>query len=129
MRSEFPRIFEIALDAARAQGVSDLEVILTGEDSSLTRFANNAIHQNVAERNAHISIRPVIGQRTARASTNRRDEAAIRAVVDEAIAITRLTEPDPDLPPLADPATVRALDRYVEPTARATPAERARVVA
>src|SRR5436305_5420292 len=84
MRSEFARLFDIALDAARAQGVSNLEVIFTGEDASLTRFANNAIHQNVAERNAHISVRPVIGSRTARASTNRRDPEAIRAVVDEA---------------------------------------------
>src|SRR6478752_98219 len=87
MRSEFDRLFEIALDAARAQGVTQLEVILSGEDASLTRFANNGIHQNVAERNTHISIRPVIDGRTARASTNRRDESAIRALVEEAIAI------------------------------------------
>jgi PmbA protein len=129
MRSEFARLFDIALDAARAQGVSHLEVIFTGDDSSLTRFANNAIHQNVAERNAHISVRPVIGSRTARASTNRRDPAAIRAVVDEAIAITRLTEPDPDLPPLAEPEALDCLDRHFEDTARATPDERARAVA
>src|SRR5579885_2171686 len=106
MRSECERLFDIALSAARGAGVADLEVIFTGENASLTRFANNAIHQNVAERNAHISVRPVIDGRTARASTNRRDEASIRAVVDEAIAITHLTEPDPELPPLFDPAPV-----------------------
>jgi PmbA protein len=129
MRSEFERIFGIALDAARARGVSDLEVILSGEDAALTRFANNAIHQNVAERNTHISVRPVIDGRTARASTNRRDPDAIRAVVSEAIAITRLTEADPDLPPLASPEQVEPIDRYVEGTAHATPDERARAVA
>jgi predicted Zn-dependent protease len=129
MRGEFARLFEIALDAARAQGVSDLEAIFTGEDASLTRFANNAIHQNVAERNAHISIRPVIDGRTARASTNRRDEAAIRAVVDEAIALTRLTEADPDLPPMAEAEPVAAIERRVEATAHAEPGERARAVA
>src|SRR4051794_11552037 len=129
MRSEFERLFGIALDHARAQGVPDLEVILTGEDAALTRFANNAIGQNVAERSVHISVRPVIGQRTARASTNRRDADSIRAIVDEAIAIARLTEPDPDLPPLADPAPVDTVDRYVAATAHATPDERARAVA
>jgi PmbA protein len=129
MRSEFARLFEIALDAARAQGVRELEVILTGEDASLTRFANNAIHQNVAERNTHISVRPVIDGRTARASTNRRDEAAIRAVVDEAIAITRLTEPDPELPPLAAPEPLDQVDRHFQATAQASPDERARAVA
>lgn len=129
MRSEFERIFGIALDAARAQGVPDLEVILAGEDAALTRFANNAIHQNVAERNTHISVRPIVDGRTARASTNRRDPDAIRAVVAEAIAIARLTEPDPDLPPLADPAPIDPVDRYVAATAHATPDERARAVA
>jgi predicted Zn-dependent protease len=129
MQSEFERIFGIALDAARAQGVSDLEVILSGEDAALTRFANNAIHQNVAERNTLISVRPVIDGRTARASTNRRDPDAIRAVVAEAIAITRLTEADPDLPPLASPEPVEPIDRHVDVTAHATPDERARAVA
>ena len=70
MQNEFARLFEIAIAAARVQGVTELEVILSGEDASLTRFANNAIHQNVAERNTHISIRPVLDGRTARASTS-----------------------------------------------------------
>jgi PmbA protein len=129
MRSEFERLFQVALDAARAHGVHDLEVIFTGEDASLTRFANNAISQNVAEQNAHISVRPVIGGRTARASTNRRDDASIRGVVEEAIAITRLTEPDAELLPLAEPAAIDPVDRHFERTAEATPQERAAAVA
>jgi PmbA protein len=129
MRSEFERLFQVALDAARAHGVRDLEVIFMGEDASLTRFANNAISQNVSEKNAHISVRPVIDGRTARASTNRRDDASIRAVVDEAIAITRLTEPDPELLPLADPVRIDPVDRHFQRTAEATPDERAAAVA
>ena len=54
---------------------------------------------------------------------------AIREVVAEAIAITRLTEPDPDLPPLAAPADYEGVERWFEATARATPEERARAVA
>jgi PmbA protein len=129
MRSEFDRIFGIALDAARALGVPDLEVMLAGEDGALTRFANNAISQNVAERSTHISVRPIVDGRTARASTNRRDPDAIREVVAEAIAIARLTEPDPDLPPLAGPESVDPIDRHFAGTAHATPDERARAVA
>jgi PmbA protein len=129
MRSEFERLFQVALDAARSHGVHDLEFIFTGEDASLTRFANNAISQNVAEQNAHISVRPVIGGRTARASTNRRDDASIRGVVEEAIAITRLTEPDAELLPLAEPAAIDPVDRHFERTAEATPQERAAAVA
>jgi len=129
MRSEFERLFHVALDAARAHGVHDLEVIFTGEDASLTRFANNAISQNVAEKNGHISVRPVIDGRTARASTNRRDDASIRAVVEEAIAITRLTEADPELLPLVGAAPIDPVDRHFQRTAEATPDERAAAVA
>ena len=47
-------------------------------DDSLTRFANNAIHQNVAERGLTVSIRTVVEGRTARATTNRIDEDSLR---------------------------------------------------
>jgi predicted Zn-dependent protease len=126
MRDEFAAIFGQVVDAARGHGVRDVEAILGGETAALTRFANNAIHQNVSERTVHLSVRPVIGGRTARASTNRLDAASIRRVVEEAVAITRLTEPDPDLPEMAEPASARPEDRYYEGTAQATPEERAR---
>ena len=97
-------IFGQVLDAARAHGVSEVEAILASDTSALTRFANNAIHQNVSERNTQLSVRAVIGGRTARASTNRLDRERIAGVVEQAIAITRLTESDDELQPLADPA-------------------------
>ena len=122
-------VFEQILDAARALGVTQIEAILSAEEQALTRFANNTIHQNVAERTTLLSVRPVIEGRTARASTNRLDREAIRNVVAEAIAITRLTEPDPDLRPLAEPADFTAAPRYFESTARATPEQRAQTAA
>jgi predicted Zn-dependent protease len=122
-------IFGQVVDAARALGVSEIEAMVAGADEALTRFANNAIHQNVAERTTHLSVRPVIDGRTARASTNRLSRDAIREVVAEAIAITKLTEPDPDLPPLAAPAEYQGVARWFEATACATPEDRARAVA
>src|SRR5258708_2434018 len=122
-------LFEQVLAAARSHGVTEIEVMVSTEDQALTRFANNAIHQNVAERTTHLSVRPVIEGRTARASTNRIDPEGIRNVVAEAIAITRLTEPDPELLPLAEPASCPPLPRYFESTAKATPDDRARAVA
>src|SRR5215471_17030427 len=110
-------LFQQVLDAARAQGVTEIEAIVSTESHALTRFANNAIHQNVAERCTSLSIRPVIEGRTARASTNRLDAASVRDAVNEAIAITRLTEPDPELLPLAEPAVFAPVDRYFADTA------------
>ena len=129
MRVDVEDIYRQVRKAARSRGVEDIEAIIAGSNESLTRFANNAIHQNVAERSTHLSIRPVIGSRTARASTNRLDPAGIDEVVEQAIAITRLTEPDPDLPPLAEEAEYPEGDRHFEETALTTPEERARAVA
>jgi PmbA protein len=123
------RIFGQVQDAARIMGVRDIEVIISSESEALTRFANNAIHQNVAEREAHLSVRPLIEGRTARASTNLLGPESIRRVVTEAIEITRLTAPDPTLPELTGPAEYAPLERYFEATAQATPRERALAVA
>ncbi|MGA2195142.1 MAG: TldD/PmbA family protein [Bryobacteraceae bacterium] len=122
-------IFGQVVDAARAGGVTEVEAILASDTSALTRFANNAIHQNVSERNTQLSVRAVAGGRSARASTNRLDREAIRGVVEQAIAITRLTESDPELQPLADPAAYPEVSRWFESTACSTPAGRARAVA
>src|SRR5215475_11671314 len=95
-------LFQQVVDAARALGVTAIEAIVSEETQALTRFANNAIHQNVSERSTHLSVRPVIDGRTARATTNRLDREGIRDVVAEAIAIMRLIESDADLLPLAE---------------------------
>ncbi len=130
MRDELcQEIFGRVQDAARAQGVKEIEIILSGEDQSLTRFANNAIHQNVAERTNILSVRPAIDGRTARCTTNRLSADGIRSVVDEAIAITRLTEPDPDLLPMVGPEEYDRPQRHFEATANATPHERGVAVA
>jgi predicted Zn-dependent protease len=122
-------LFQQVVDAARALGVGEIEAIVSEETQALTRFANNAIHQNVAERSTQLSVRPVIDGRTARATTNRLDREGIRDVVAEAVAITRLNERDPDLPPLAEPAQIDRVQRYFETTAQATPEDRAQAVA
>ena len=47
----------------------EVEVLFSGGAFALTRFANNTIHQNVAEENHVVSVRTVFGGRTARATS------------------------------------------------------------
>src|SRR5581483_3109427 len=91
-RAECSRIFQQVVDAARPWGVKDVEATIAAGAHALTRFANNTIHQNVAERTSYLSVRAVIDGRTARATTNAMDAASIRAVVEQAIAITKLQD-------------------------------------
>ncbi|HLJ49634.1 MAG TPA: TldD/PmbA family protein [Bryobacteraceae bacterium] len=122
-------IFDVVQRAARVAGVSDVELHVGAKAEALTRFANNTIHQNVAEQTRFLSVRAMIGQRMARASTNRLDNESIRGVVEQAIAIAKASEEDPDLLPMAEPATLKPVARFFTSTAHATPGQRAAAVA
>ena len=73
------RIIDSVLRLAKSIGVAETEVHVDEVDDSLTRFANNAIHQNVAERGLTVSVRTAVDGRTARATTNRIDEDSLAA--------------------------------------------------
>jgi predicted Zn-dependent protease len=128
-RADCRRLLEAALRAAAPLGVRDVELAAGVTAAALTRFANNAIHQNVAERRGHVSVRVVADQRTARATTNRFEEAAIAAAVEQAATLARARAPDPEVLPLAEPAQITEVERWFASTAASTPAERARAVA
>ena len=63
--AELERIAEKILKLSAAE---ETEVDVSAATDALTRFANNTIHQNVAEENTQISVRVSFGGRTARAS-------------------------------------------------------------
>ena len=65
----------------------EIELLVSSGRSALTRFANNTIHQNIAEEENHISVRVSFGGRTARATTNKRDDDSLRRVVQSADAL------------------------------------------
>ena len=109
----------------------ELEVIFSSTDYSLTRFANNTIHQNVAELNEVASIRVAFDGKTARATTNRFDDESLKRAVQSAESIARVQEPDPDRLPLAraeEGNIANAPQRWFAQTAEITPADRAEAV-
>ncbi len=121
-------LFQIVETEARSHGIQDVELTIGESHEALTRFANNGIHQNVAERNTGISIRPQENRRTARAETNRMDAGSVRAAVRDAIALMRAQEPDDRLLPLAEPEALAKVNRVAESTVTCTPSERAAAV-
>jgi PmbA protein len=110
----------------------EVEVIFSSTNYSLTRFANNTIHQNVAELNESASVRVAFDGKTARATTNRFDDEGLKRAVQSAESIARVQEPNPDLLPLASPAEAKlhgtVPTRWFEQTAAITPAGRADAV-
>lgn len=124
-RQRAEEIFEKVLKYSTAD---ETEALIHSTSHALTRFANNTIHQNVAEEGAAVSVRAVVDRRMARASTNKFDDGSIRQTCEGAMALARLQPPNPDLLPMPGPQTYRAVDRFSAPTAELTPQERAETV-
>jgi PmbA protein len=122
------RASEIFQRIQKHSSADEVEAYFYGGRSALTRFANNVIHQNVAEENYGVSVRTVFGGRTARASTNRLDEESLRRVVRASEDLAKVQHPDPDLLPMpaeGGKSSAPVPSRYYAETAALTPEDRA----
>ncbi len=124
-RPEFERIAERIFKFSRAEE-TEIEIDVTTD--ALTRFANNTIHQNVAEQGISVSVRAVVNGRTARASTNKTDDVSLARVADAALRLAKLQPPSETLLPMLGPQKYTPVKRFFPATAAATPEERARAV-
>lgn len=104
------------------------EVVYQGTESALTRFANNHIHQNVAESNHELRVRAVIGKKVGVATTNRLDDDSLRRVTEQALEIARIQPENPEFHSLPAPQPVVPASGYSSRTAQFSPEERARCV-
>ncbi|MGH2380522.1 MAG: TldD/PmbA family protein [Candidatus Limnocylindria bacterium] len=122
-----PRVDELLDHALRASTAEATEALYVGQDSALTRFATNRIHQNVREHDATLQVRVIDHDRIGVASTNLLDEGGIRDVVERAMAIAERSAPNPRAAIMPEPDG-RAHDPdlgYVAATAEASAERRA----
>lgn len=102
------------------------EAYVSRLDLALTRFANSAIHQNVAESTTRVRLRVHVDGRTTVASTTLTTPDGLRDLVDRTLSVARSAPRDPAWPGLAPPAAVPAHDKtWDDATADASPEERA----
>lgn len=123
---------DLAALARRAVALTtadEAEAVVTADDSALTRFAGNRIHQNVAESDTTVSVRAVVGKRQGVASTNRLDDSGLAACCAAAVAAARVAPEDPDFPGLPAPAPIETRERVSAATRAFGADERARAVA
>lgn len=127
--SELERIAERVLKIAKATGVDGAEVDAGANVDALTRFANNTIHQNVAEETLAISFRAIVDGRTARATTNKTDDESLQRLVASAVSLAKNQPKNPDLLPLLGKQKYQKVSRFFSSTAETTPQDRAKAVA
>jgi predicted Zn-dependent protease len=101
------------------------EVSLLYNDAKLTRFANNTIHQNVAERDAQVTLRYFIGKQIGTASTNRMDQAGLDELVGRAKVNAQSSPADPNYPGLPEPVDYQRVAAWDAITAAYSPGKRA----
>ncbi len=121
------QLAEEVLERALRVGASEAEVLVIAGDSALTRFANNEIHQNVAERSLTVNLRYVVGRRIAVVSTGKVDADGLRTLVHRGASIARSCEELEDWSGLPAPASGAGsvvggtIEAWSSATAEATP--------
>ncbi|MEW6189556.1 MAG: TldD/PmbA family protein [Actinomycetota bacterium] len=124
-RDEVAKILSQTLAYSEAD---QTEVALVIKDSSLTRFSNSYIHQNVVERNVRLTVRAIMGKKIGCADTNSLGDSSIKETVDLALQIARHTPPNPDFVSLPEKVRVPRGTSFVEDTARVDPEQRAQTI-
>ena len=115
LRSITTQIFRIA----KSLGLPEVEVHVDEVIDALTRFANNAIHQHVAEHGLTVSLRVVVDGRTARVTTNRTEEDSLRAALESAASLASSQPKDAGLLPLPRETKIPRCSPFLRANGRA----------
>ncbi len=105
------------------------EITVLSLDTSLTRYANNTIHQNVNEMSTNIMLSLYDGKRKGLAIGTQTSDAGLDTLVTQARAAAGASAENPELLGPADPVPLRKVDSWDEATANFSPADRAGYIA
>src|SRR5215510_3395904 len=115
---------EIADTILASSPADQTEIVYRRRDESLTRFANNHIHQNVTETNHEILVRCVSGSRCGIAFSNLTDPESLRRLARVAFDLARQQPENPDFKGLPDQAPLVNVVSFDSAAASCSPANR-----
>src|SRR5262245_29495150 len=122
----FQQLAETILSASKAD---ETEVLAMEQDESLTRFANNFVHQNVTERNVQVTTRAVIGTKVGIAVSNDLRTDSLRALAMRAYEAARLQPDNPEFKGLPGPQPIQSVLAFDHGVANCPPEQRAMTAA
>jgi len=117
------------LEKAIAQCEADqADCVLINFEQSLSRFANNFIHQNVNQNNTKLFVRVVRNGRIGVATTNRLDAQALKSTCRRAIKIADVSPKKVGFKSLPRPKAIPRIKTYFDATAGFNAQMRAEVI-
>jgi PmbA protein len=120
---------EIADFVVSSSKADETEVLAMEQDESLSRFANNCIHQNVNERNIQITVRSVIGTKIGIAVANDSRPDSLHQLTTRAYDLARLQPDNPEFKGLPAPQGTTTLSAFDIDVATCSPEGRATRIA
>ena len=121
----FKKIADTILAASPAD---QTEIVYRLRDESLTRFANNHIHQNVTESNHEILVRCVSGSRCGIAVSNSTDPESLRKLARIAFDLAKQQPENPDFKGLPAQTPLVKVTSFDPAVTACSPAVRAKGV-
>ncbi|AFY83648.1 TldD/PmbA family protein [Oscillatoria acuminata] len=119
-------LVESTLKQSQADGVF---VSLSDGESSLSRFSENQITQNISRSRFNLTITSYFGKRSASASTSEQDPEAIAETVRRSQELARIAPEDPEWVPLVEPQSYdRRIPAFDDATATVSPLRRGEMV-
>ena len=94
-RAELERRAALLLDAARAAGASEAEVCARSGRSLSAKVEKGDLGQVQSDEGSTCGLRVILDGRLGFASTNQASDQALQTLAVEAVAIARLSPPDP----------------------------------
>jgi PmbA protein len=121
----FRQIADVVINGSDAD---ETEILAMEQDESLTRFANNCVHQNVTERNVQVTVRSVLGTKVGIAVSNDIRPDSLRRLASRACEAARLQPDNPEFKGLPGPQSVAEVSAFDPAVAECTPEQRAAAV-
>ena len=119
-------LIESAIAQSQAESVF---VSLSASESSLSRFSENQITQNISKNRFSLTITSYFGKRSASASTTELDNSAITETIRRSETLAKFAPEDPEWVPLLEPQTYeQRTPAFDEATAQLSPLARGETV-
>lgn len=122
------KILEVGEEALRRSPPEETEIVILYEESALTRFADNTIHQDIVVWRSRCIVRAVWGKRVGFSSVTPFGVEELRRAMESATEIAKLQPADEDFPGLSEPSDYEEVEAFDEKTTLLEPVERASVV-